>query len=257
MATSISRRAWLQRSAMAAAVLPISRWYPSSDDFLHVQRTDPGKIRLNSNENPYGPSDVARKAIIDSLMEANRYPWEYINILKEEIAVLEGYPSDHILITAGSTELLGLAGLTFGINGGEILACHPTFDVLPAYAAKIGCTWARTPLTENHQYDLGALSNAASLNTKLIFICNPNNPTGLELPYDDLKYFCEFHAMKYPVYIDEAYIELSPNGRKNSMAGLVEKLPYLIVGRTFSKVHGLAGMRVGYLFLLQQRPWLV
>lgn len=245
---TLSRRAWLQRSALAAAILPVSNWYKFSDDQYTTSKVgDPkGKIRLNSNENAYGPSEAAKKAIIESLKEANRYPWEYITALKDEIAKKEGVSADHILITAGSTELLGLAGLTFGINGGEVLACHPTFDFLPVYANKIGCSWARTPLDANYQYDLGALSNAAGLNTKLIFICNPNNPTGVELPYDDLKIFCEYHATKYPVYIDEAYIELSPDGRSSSMVGLIEKLPYLIIGRTFSKVHGLAGMRIGY-----------
>ncbi len=245
---TLSRRKWIQRSALAAAILPVSRWYPGSDDFNYTlrDRGAVGMTRLNSNENAYGPSDAARKAMIDSLAEANRYPWDYISALKEEIAAREGLTSDHILITAGSTELLGLAGLTFGINGGEILSCHPTFDFVMLYAAKMGCTWARTPVDANYQYDLGALTNASGPNTKLIFICNPNNPTSLELPHDDLKSFCEYHAMKYPVYIDEAYIEFSPNGRKNSMAGLVDKLPFLIVARTFSKVQGLAGMRIGY-----------
>ena len=248
MSTTLSRRSWLQKSAMAAAILPVSRWYQDPGEFQSEKsfRNASGAIRLNSNENAYGPSEAARKAILDSLSEANRYPWDFINALKEEIALKEGVTTDHILITAGSTELLGLAGLTFGINGGELLACHPTFDFLLSYATKIGCTWARTPLDKNYQYDLGALSNATGTNTKLIFICNPNNPTGVELPYDDLKLFCETFATKYPVYIDEAYIELSPAGRKNSMAGLISKLPYLMVGRTFSKVHGLAGMRIGY-----------
>ena len=248
MTTLISRRSWLQKSAMAAAILPVSRWYHDPSDFQNGAnfRNASGFIRLNSNENAYGPSEAARKAILDSLSEANRYPRDFITALKEEIAVREGVTTDHILITAGSTELLGLAGLTFGINGGELLACYPTFDFLLSYATKIGCTWARTPLDKNYQYDLGALSNATDTNTKLIFICNPNNPTGVELPYEDLKIFCETFASKYPVFIDEAYIELSPGGRKNSMAGLISKLPYLIVSRTFSKVHGLAGMRIGY-----------
>ena len=248
MTTTLSRRHWLQRSAMAAAILPVSKWYLDTPDLQGGKRVTPpnGAIRLNANENAYGPSEAARKAIMESLSEANRYPREFIHRLREEIAKKEGLSTDHILITAGSTELLGLAGLTFGINGGELLACHPTFDFLLSYATKIGCTWAKTPLDKNFQYDLGALSNATGTNTKLIFICNPNNPTGVELPYLDLKLFCETFATKYPVFIDEAYIELSPNGRKNSMSTLIEKLPYLIVGRTFSKVHGLAGMRIGY-----------
>ncbi len=250
MTHTISRRLWIQRSAMAAAILPISRWYDpdrhNSRDYSLQQLLAPGAIRLNLNENAYGPGDAARKAIVDSLSEANRYPRQFISDLKDEIAKREGLTPDHVMLTAGSTELLGLAGLYFGLHGGELLACHPTFDFLMAYAEKLGCKWARTPLDENHQYDLNTLSKLTSADTKLIFICNPNNPTGVEIPNDDLKAFCEDHASRYPVYMDEAYLELSPNGRNNSMSNLIPSSSKLIIGRTFSKVHGLAGLRIGY-----------
>jgi len=250
MANTLSRRLWLQRSAMAAAVLPLAGLYdPERHDRKYYPREkllNKNAIRLNLNENAYGPSEAARKAIIDSLSEANRYPRQFISDLKNELAQKEGLTPDHILITAGSTELLGLAGLYYGLHGGELLACHPTFDFLMLYAERMGCKWARTPLDENHQYDLNALSNLTGTNTKLIFICNPNNPTGVEIPYTQLKSFCEEYASKYPVYMDEAYLELSSNGRSSSMGGLVSSYPKLIVGRTFSKVYGLAGMRIGY-----------
>ena len=247
MTTNLSRRAWIQRSAMAAAVLPISRWYqPENENYVNALPKPDGKIRLNANENPYGPSESARKAITDSLNEANRYPWEIIKKLREDIAAREGLTSEHVMITAGSTELLGLAGLINGMQGGELVACHPTFDFLMLYAERLGCTWARTPLDKNFQYDLHALDSAIGPRTKLIFVCNPNNPTGIEIPYNRLKSFCGAHASKYPVYIDEAYIELSKGGRKSSMAGLINEQPKLIIGRTFSKIHGLAGLRVGY-----------
>lgn len=247
MTTSLSRRAWLQRSAMAAAILPISGWYkPDIETGNYISRGAVAPLRLNSNENAYGPGPMAKQAILDSLAEANRYPWSMTNQLREAIALREGLTAKHVLITAGSSELLGLAGLVYGIHQGELLACSPTFDFLLLYAERLGCTWARTPLDENYQYDLNALSKLTGKNTKLIFVCNPNNPTGIEIPFDSLKSFCETQAKNYPVYIDEAYIELSPNGRKSSMSTLVDQYPNLIVGRTFSKVHGLAGMRIGY-----------
>ncbi len=247
MTTSLSRRAWLQRSAMAAAILPVSKWYkPSVDYFSEPARGDYAALRLNANENAYGPGDASRQAIIDSLFEANRYPWGFIQQLREAIALREGLNEKHVLITAGSTEILGLAGLVYGLHRGELLACHPTFDFLLLYAEKMGCRWARTPLNEHFQYDLDALGKLTGKKTRLIFICNPNNPTGIEIPYEQLKSFCETFAPKYPIYIDEAYIELSTNGRKSSMVSLVDTYPNLIIGRTFSKVHGLAGMRIGY-----------
>lgn len=242
----MNRRVWLQRTAMAAAVLPVSRWYvPETLDHPLTSRSD-SVIKLNSNENAYGPGESARKAILESLQHANRYPYDHLKQLREEIASREGLTADHVLITAGSTELLGLTGLVYGLDKGELAAFHPTFDFMLTYAEKLGCTWARTPVDEMMQQNMDILTQVLNANTKLIFICNPNNPTGIEIPNDKLRAFCAAHASKYPTYIDEAYIELSPNGRKSSMAALVDTHHHLIVGRTFSKVHGLAGMRIGY-----------
>ena len=247
MTTNLSRRSWLQRSAMAAAILPVSRWYQPDQYTSKSGSPFPASIiRLNSNENAYGPSQAAREAVMDSLNEANRYPRHFMASLREEIARRENLTPEHILLTAGSTELLGLVGLTYGLQGGEVVACHPTFDFMLAYAERLGCNWARTPLTSTYQYDLNGLDKACGSNTKLIFVCNPNNPTGIEIPTAELKSFCETQSRKYPVYVDEAYIELSPNGRESSMASLVDVNPNIIVGRTFSKVHGLAGLRIGY-----------
>ncbi len=247
MTTSLSRRAWLQRSAMAAAILPVSRWYlPDIGNSVPGPSDTSGVIRLASNENAYGPSEAAKKAIIESLSEANRYPRKFTAQLREEIARREGLTSDHVLLTAGSTELLGLAGLAFGLHGGELVACHPTFDFLMLFAERLGCRWARTPLDQDYQYDLPGLEKATGSQTRLIFVCNPNNPTGIEIPHDQLKTFCEAQAKTYPVYVDEAYVELSPHGRNSSMVGLVDQYPNIIIGRTFSKVHGLAGLRIGY-----------
>lgn len=183
---------------------------------------------------------------MESLSEANRYPRNFIRPLREVIAQREGLPPEYIYLTSGSTELLGLAGLTFGLQGGELLACHPTFDFLMLYAERLGCQWSRTPLTPEYQYDLNALDSVTSSKTKLIFVCNPNNPTGIEIPNETLRSFCDAQAPKYPVYVDEAYVELSPNGLKSSMVDLVHQYPNIIIGRTFSKVFGLAGLRIGY-----------
>jgi len=247
MTQQLSRRSWIKRSALAAAILPVSNWYlPDILDQKPYKPGDVAPIRLNSNENAYGPSEAAKKAILESLVDANRYPRSYTAKLRQEIANREGLTPDHVLLTAGSTELLGLAGLVYGLEKGELVACNPTFDFLLLYAERMGCTWGRTPLTPEFQQDLNALDKACGSDTRMIFICNPNNPTGVEVPTDTLMDFCETQSKKYPVYVDEAYVELSPNGRKSSMASLTLNNPNIIVGRTFSKVHGLAGMRIGY-----------
>ena len=189
--TTLSRRAWLHRSALAAAALPLSR-FPLSVKESHSSRPagDDAYIRLNSNENAYGPSDAARTAVLESLEDANRYPRHYYQKLIEQIAEREGVSTDCILITAGSSEILGLVGLTYGIEGGQVLACQPTFDFALRYAERLGCTWSRTPLDQNYHYNLGALAEEAGPDTRMVFICNPNNPTGVESPYTELRAFC-------------------------------------------------------------------
>lgn len=247
MTTSLSRRAWLQKSAMAAAILPVSGWYRPDTFSAYVPKpVGDGAVLLNSNENAYGPGAAARLAITESIHAANRYPWNSIAMLAEEIAKREGLTPEHILVTAGSTELLGLTGLVFGLDKGNLAACHPTFDFLLTYAEKLGATWKRVPVDKDFQQDLNALDQAVDARTKLIFICNPNNPTGIEVEHEKLLSFCESHAPNHPIYIDEAYLELSPRGRSGTMVSLVNTYPNIIVGRTFSKVHGLAGMRIGY-----------
>ncbi|HJW30355.1 MAG TPA: histidinol-phosphate transaminase [Saprospiraceae bacterium] len=247
MTTSLSRRAWLQRSAMAAAILPVSKWYvPDLEIRNDLNNPSGAAIKLNSNENAYGPGPASMKAMVESLGQANRYPWDIINGLRNAIAGREDVSPDHVLVTAGSTEILALAGLAFGLHKGEMLACDPTFDFLMRYAEKFKCKWKKIPVAADFQYDLNAISDAAGKKTRLIFICNPNNPTGMEIPNDTLKSFCTSHAAKYPIYIDEAYIEFSSRGKESSMVSLVDQYPNLIIGRTFSKIYGLAGMRIGY-----------
>lgn len=245
--TTLSRRAWLHRSALAAAALPISRWYQPGQAPLTAKPEDETDfIRLNFNENSYGPSDAARAAILANIAEANRYPWAIQQKLIQQIADRENTTPDNVMITAGSSEILGLVGLAYGIEGGEVLGCHPTFDFTMRYAERLGCTWSRTPLTEDYHCNLTALDAETGPDTRLIFICNPNNPTGVETNYTELRAFCLDQSRRYPVFIDEAYIEFSSKGRRNSMVDLAVENPNVVVSRTFSKIHGLAGLRVGY-----------
>ncbi len=247
MTKSLSRRAWLHRSALAAAALPISRWYqPGQAPSRSVLEDSSDYIHLNSNENAYGPSDAARRAILDSLADANRYPRHYYSKLIDLIAERENVTPDHVMITAGSSEILGLVGLAYGIEGGDVLGCTPTFDFAMRYAERLGCIWSRTPLDESYRTNLHGLAEATGDNTRLIFLCNPNNPTGLAIPHETLRAFCLDQSRRHPVFVDEAYIEFSARGRLNSLVDIAVDNPNLIIARTFSKIHGLAGLRVGY-----------
>ncbi len=251
MAKQFSRRELIKKGALASALIGIPGMaltrslHPAGTEF-QISRRVKDAVRLNRNENPYGPSKSAREAIIESIAEGNRYPRAAIMDLKEVIAGKEGLTPDHILVTAGSTELLGLAGLAYGLKGGKLISSQPTFDFLLEYSTRVGAEWVKIPLTEDYQYNLDGMRKAADADTRLLFVCNPNNPTGIEIPHNDVRSFCEEMGKKHVIYLDEAYIELSSMGLKGSMADMVNEYPKLIIARTFSKIYGLAGLRIGY-----------
>lgn len=247
MATSFNRRQWLKTGLLGSS-LPLLQPWQLLD---HLQEPVPGPsgkmpVRLNSNENPFGPSQKSREAVMASLDEGNRYPRTAINKLKEAIAQKEGVGVDQVLITAGSTEILGLMGLIYGLRGGNIVAGDPTFDYLMIYSELIGAKWKRIPLTPDKYFDLEAMGKAVDGDTRMIFICNPNNPTGTYIPKAEVSQFCEKYGSNVPIFIDEAYIEFTDGGVSNSLKDMVSDNPNIVVGRTFSKVYGLAGMRIGY-----------
>ncbi len=253
MKANVSRRTLLRTGMLAGATLPFLRLNEVLAQFETDQagtalRTMDGRpvIRLSHNENPFGPPESARKAIIEAIAEGNRYPREGIAELREKIAAREGLTTDHILIGAGSTEILGIAGLMAGIDRGKIIACHPTFDFLMYYAQQFAAEWVKVPVTDAQQYDLAGINRQLDDDTRMVFICNPNNPTGAELPRSMLEPFCSVVSQRCMVFVDEAYIELAKGGVKVSLAPLTRDNRNVIVSRTFSKIYGMAGLRVGY-----------
>ena len=202
---------------------------------------------MGSNENPYGPSDKARKAIVESISEGNRYAHGVAQELKKVIAQREGVAPEFVLMGCGSSELLSLTGMTAGLEGGAVLSAFPTFRLLMDYATKFNARWDRVDLDANMVHDLEAMASAVKPDTKIIFVVNPNNPTGTIVDNDKLRSFCMEMAKKATVFADEAYIEFLDQHEKKSMVDLVKQGHNVIVSRTFSKVYGLAGLRVGYL----------
>ena len=255
MKNSLSRRDWFKSTVALSAGFALSAsmfdrvmaapMSAAEKDFY--SKAFSGKVRLNANENPYGPSEKAKKAILDILSEANRYPFGAIEDLKGILAKKEGVTKDYIHIGAGSSDLLCQTGAAFGIEGGRILSCYPTFWLLQEYAEGFGATWDKVNLNEKFEYDYDALASAIKSDTKLVFICNPNNPTGTLVDFNKVRAFCEDVSKKIPVYADEAYLEFLEPAQQISMVDLVKKDMNVIVSRTFSKVYGLAGMRLGYI----------
>ena len=206
-----------------------------------------GPIRLSSNENPFGPSEKVRSRIRNSFDIACRYPFQYLSQLVTEIAEKEGVSRDCVVVTGGSTEGLKACGLVYGLEGGEVIAADPTFQALLTYAENFGAYVHRVPLNEKMEHDLEGMSRRITSKTRLIFLCNPNNPTGTLLDKDTLRDFCTSHDGKSIIFSDEAYYDFIVEPDYPSMVELVREGRNVIVSKTFSKVYGLAGMRIGYL----------
>ncbi len=204
-------------------------------------------IRLSSNENPYGPSEKVRKAIVAAFEHGCRYPYAYADELAEILAKKEGVTKDHIIICGGSTEGLKVTGLTFASNGGEIIAAKPTFLAMMTYAKQWGAEINWSPVGEDKGYDMNEIEKRISSKTKLVFLCNPNNPTSTILPSEKLMDFCDAVSNKTILFSDEAYYDYIEEPNYPSMVELVKKDKDVIVSRTFSKVYGMAGLRIGYL----------
>ncbi|MCX2742990.1 histidinol-phosphate transaminase [Mangrovivirga sp. M17] len=249
--SKINRRDWLKSSSLIGAAAFLGQ-YPSlgnnsSSENIAKANNSEGIIRLSSNENAYGPSKVVRKAVIDSFDDGCRYPWAYIKKLSEKIAEKEGVTPDHLVITGGSTEGLKATGAVYGMYGGEILAPKPTFLAMMDYSKLFGGRVNWVDVDQNMGIDLDQMKKRINPRTNLIFLCNPNNPTSTLLPSGKLRQFCEEVSEDTIIFSDEAYYDFIEEENYPSMVELVKEDKNVIVSRTFSKVYGLAGFRIGYL----------
>ncbi len=242
---NIDRRSWLRTVGMSGSFALLGGLEALAINSHPRNNLAGAPIRLNANENPFGPSESVRKKVISELDSACRYPFRALSGLVDLLAEKEGVSRDHIIVTGGSTEGLKAAGLVYG--GDEIIAADPTFQALLRYSENFGTLVHRVPLDDNLGHDLEAMSSRINDKTGLIFLCNPNNPSGTLLPADALKDFCLSHESKAVIFSDEAYYDFITEADYPSMVELVKEGKNVIVSRTFSKVYGLAGLRIGYL----------
>jgi histidinol-phosphate aminotransferase len=247
----ISRRDWIKTASLSSGLALLGgNGLVSTLSAEEIRKFNPrplaGPIRLGSNENPYGPSESMRKAMTAAFDNGCRYPWAYNSSLAKMIAEKEGVPEDHIVLVSGSTEGLKVAGITFG-KGGEIITCAPTFLSMMEYAELWGTEINWVPLNKDLDFDLEEIEKRVSHETRLVFLCNPNNPTGKLLPAQKVLDFCETVSKRAVVFSDEAYYDYITEPNYPSMVELVKKGHDVVVSRTLSKVYGLAGIRMGYL----------
>lgn len=204
-------------------------------------------IRLSSNENPLGLSDAARKAIADGLNEANRYPGEWRRRVVAALAAKHQVKPEQIVLGNGSTEVLQMVVQAAGTDATVIVA-DPTFEDVPRYAERIGVRVEKVPLASGYTHDLGRMQEMAARATGpvLVYICNPNNPTGTITPSADVDRWIGSAPERVTFAVDEAYFEYATDPSYWSAQKWIETHPNVIVVRTFSKIYAMAGMRLGY-----------
>lgn len=240
----MNRRQLLKQASLAAAAFAFSRDLFATEinkPFSHTHNEP--LIKLSSNENPHGPSQAARKAMIDMVNRSNRYPWEITTELREKIAAGYQLTKEHITVGAGSSELLGIVALMAALQRGHAIAPYPTFRLWMPAAKTVGLPVELIPLTANKETDLQRMKDSISAQTKMIYLCNPNNPVGNIIPVNELETFIKSVAPTCIVLLDEAYTEFS---NEPSMIKWVNDYPNLVIAKTFSKIYGMAGARAGY-----------
>lgn len=259
MLTHMNRRSWLKTSALLTGALTFnSKWAVAHatppinsctlTDFKLARFAPPGlKARLFANENPFGPSDKAKQAIKDCLETCYQYPMQSGEQLEKMMLEKEGVSREMLMAGGGSSPLLHAIALYAARDGGNVISGDPSYEDVPNFMQQLGATWKKIPLTANYHLDLEAMEKAVDSQTKLVYICNPNNPTGTALDTAKLKDFCERVSKKTLVFVDEAYIDYMGNPKDFTMLDAVHKGQNVIVARTLSKLHGFAGLRFGYI----------
>ena len=203
-------------------------------------------IDLSSNENPYGPSPQALEAMTRCQSVACRYPDDVEKRVVEAIAKLHGIAPERVVLGCGSSEILRLCDAAFLGPGRKVLAAEPTFEAVLQYAKVTKAEAVQLPLDAAFRHDLGAMAAACDASTGLVYVCNPNNPTGTIVSGKELEAFVARVPASAVVLVDEAYHHFVEDPGYRSMAELVDRYPNLVVARTFSKIYGMAGMRLGY-----------
>jgi len=245
---SVSRRKFAQllgAGAAAALVRPPLSFAKLTQPSATSSTAGGTIVRLSANENPYGPSPNALKAMTNSFGLSCRYPDEHNNLLIDKVAKLNGVDHEQILLGDGSGEILKLCAETFtGKEGGTLVAADPTFEAILNNAKANGAEVVKVPLNSTFAHDLPKMH--AATKSGLIYICNPNNPTASITPKDELRDFIAKTPRETMILVDEAYFHYADSPDYESVIPLVKEHPNLVVSRTFSKIYGMAGLRCGY-----------
>ncbi len=246
MADSVFSRRDFSRALGSLAVAFTAPKLPLGLDDRHAKPAPPNAIHLNFNENPYGPSPKALAALDSCGHVASRYPDSFEIELADALAKKYNVSRENIALGCGSTEILRCVDMAFLAPGENIVAAQPTFEAVLEYAKITRAEPVTIPLTADHRHDLPKMAAACTSKTGVTYVCNPNNPTGTIVGRDELEAFIHAVPPSTLILVDEAYFDFADDPRYGSAAEWTLQHPNLIVARTFSKIHGMAGLRLGY-----------
>ncbi len=244
----LSRRSFFKTAGMGAAIAATASFPTELISWAEPQRTthQGGPILLNSNENAYGPFPSVL-ALNNPFQDANRYPDRGFDHLTEHVAALHKVKPEQVTLGCGSTEILKIAACAFAGPGKKVVMASPTFEAIDFYGKAAKAEVVKVPLTSAYAHQLEQMSAAVGKVGGLIYICNPNNPTASLTPRRSLEDFIRALPPNTYVLMDEAYHDF--------VAGSADYISFLqtpidqdrvIVARTFSKIYGIAGLRLGY-----------
>ena len=239
---TLSRRAFAQLLGTGAAATAFAPRLAYSAPRAAARPN--GIVRLNANENPYGPSPAAIAAMRDAFGMSARYPDDEVDNLTADVAKLHGVGVDGVIIGAGSSEILKLAAAAFTSPSRKLVMAAPTFESIGRYATVAGAEVVNVPLDAAYAHDLAKM--AAVSDAGVIYICNPNNPTASITPAAAMRSFLAAVNPSTIVLVDEAYHHYVTSPNYESVIPLIATRPNLIVARTFSKIYAMAGLRAGY-----------
>jgi histidinol-phosphate aminotransferase len=233
---------------MAAGIAGATGFGPTASPAGFISPGADGPLRLSSNENALGLTPAARRAVIDGISEANRYPGAKRRELVAALATKHGVAADSIVLGCGSTEVLQVMVQACAARRGTLVTADPTFEDVFDYGTPELYHVERVPLDANMAHDIDRMRDLAtrSWDPVLVYICNPNNPTGTLTPCSQVDAWIEDAPENVRFMIDEAYFEYVDDGGYWSAIKWIEQRPNVVVARTFSKIYGMAGMRLGY-----------
>jgi histidinol-phosphate aminotransferase len=216
--------------------------YPAADTYEYGGEL----VKLASNETPWEPHPAVLEAVQRQMHDLNRYPDPTAGVLRRRISERTGVPAARIAVGNGSCEILLAAGEAMLEPGAEIVYAWPSFSMYPNLPALTGARAIEVPLDDEQRHDLDAMVREITAATRIAIVCNPNNPTATALPLEAIDEFVSSVPRHVCVIVDEAYVEFSIMQDPDESLELLKKHPNLVLLRTFSKVYGLCGLRVGY-----------